>query len=88
MARRSVYAFVGVPSESIMFSQIVNGSDGEIEAELDSMIDLIDCKRQYFPVWMTVPVESSSFEQATAQFTKYMRIKADRMDASGKECHS
>lgn len=75
MEKKTVYAFVGVPSESTMYSQIVNGSDSEIEAEIDSMMDLIDCQRQFNPVWMTVPVKTASFEQAVVQFAKYMQLK-------------
>ena len=82
MEKKTVYAFVGAPSENTMYSQIVNGSDSEIESELDSMMDLIDCQRQYRIVWMTVPVESASFEQAVAQFAKYMQFKANKVNAS------
>lgn len=82
MEKKTVYAFVGVPSESTTYSQIINGSDNEIEAELDSMMDLIDCQRQLHPIWMTVPVESASFEQAAVQFAKYMQFKADKANAS------
>ena len=73
---KRVYAFVGVPSKSTMYSQIVVGSDSKIEAELDSMMDLIDCQRRHRPIWMTVPADSASFEQAVAQFAKYMQFKA------------
>ena len=82
MEKKVVYAFVGVPSESTMYSKVINGSDNEIEAEIDSMIDLIDCQRQFRPVWMTVPAESASFEQAAVQFAKYMQFKADKANAS------
>ena len=78
MEKKTVYAFVGVPSESTMYSQLVNGSDSEIEVELDSMMDLIDCQRLHHPIWMTVPAESASFEQAVTQFAKYMQFKAQR----------
>ena len=73
---KRVYAFVGVPSKSTMYSQIIVGSDSKIEAELDSMMDLIDCQRRHHPIWMTVPADSASFEQAVAQFAKYMQFKA------------
>lgn len=82
MEKKTVYAFVGVPSKSTTYSQIINGSDNEIEAELDSMMDLIDCQRQLHPIWMTVPVKSASFEQAAVQFAKYMQFKADKANAS------
>lgn len=75
--KKKVYAFVGVPSKGTMYSQIVNGSDGEIESELDSMMDLIDCQRLHHPIWMIVPVDSASFEQAATQFVKYMQFKAN-----------
>lgn len=74
---KKVYAFVGIPAAGTMYSQIVNDSGSTIEAELDSMMDLIDCQRLHHPIWMTVPVESASFEQAVAQFAKYMQYKAN-----------
>lgn len=82
MKKKTVYAFVGAPSESTTYSQIVSGSDSEIEAELDSMMDLIDCQRQLRLIWMTAPVKSVSFDQVAAQFAKYMQTEANKVSAS------
>ena len=78
------YAFVGIPSERTMYSRLVNGTDAEIESEIDAMIDVIDCQRSHNPVWMTVPTGAMTFEQAVAEFVKYMQSILHRTVASGR----
>lgn len=82
MEKKTVYAFVGVPSQGMMYSRTVSGSDREIESEIDSMRDFVDCQRLSRPVWMVVPAESASFEQAANQFAKYMQFKVDELNAT------
>lgn len=80
MERKTVYTFVGVPNKDAMYSQIVNGTDDDIECEIDKMLDLM--YKTGNPVWMTAPVESVSFEQAVTNFVKYMQFKANESNVS------
>ena len=75
--QKKVYAFVGVPQLSVMYSKIIENADvgDTVERGLDDMIDFIDCERKHHPVWATFPTDKVSFAEACENFAKYMEHK-------------
>ena len=75
--QKQVYAFVGLPDVSVVYSRIVdNADDGDtLERELDDMMDFIDGGRTQHPIWATYPVDQISFSTACKNFGEYMAYR-------------
>lgn len=71
---KKVYAFVGIPQSSTIYTEVIDNADvgDTVESRIDDMIDFIDASRQSKAVWATFPVEQVTFAEACANFGKYM----------------
>lgn len=69
---KTVYIFVGIPAIRSTYSQMMIGSDHEIEAEIDNMIDTLEGTRIHKAIWTVASAEECSYEEAFMKFCRQM----------------
>lgn len=83
--KRTVYIFVGIPAIHSTYSQMVTGSDREIEAEIENMIDTLEGSRIHKAIWSVTEVGTCTYSEACRNFGVCMENYIKTQEGEGEQ---
>lgn len=82
---KTVYIFVGIPAIRSTYSQTMIGSDREIEAEIENMIDTLEGSRIHKAIWEITEVGTCTYSEACRNFGVYMENYIKMQEGEGEQ---